>query len=605
MKFLLIPVLFCLSFFSCSSNSHAEDVSGAVLRLEHFRLLFGASSDMSEKVVLADSMARICMDAGRPEQALHWWQEKAGLLEQLGSFHHAYYTWKFLAQGLEFGRFPLSGNRSVKPGAMPSLLEQGRGGERSMETKDSLLQDAYIHMVSDAMQAGLNREGMEAAYGFFHRWPEAGREQKASVLSNLGSLYMYAGRMEDSYACHRQALELLPLAKETEVLVYRNLAGWFFAAGQMDSSLAYLLKIRPLVAGSAVLNLDFYYNNLACLYSALGQEDMATRYFGMALDAVDKEGGKSFRKTRILVNMSNMCRNVGDWKQAESYLQESIALSREIGYKEVEYQAHLHLASLLAETGDSAGAYKEMDLAYRQRDSVRNSENEEAVYNIRKDFELEKLHADLQSAELNNVKKKLSVTILAFVTFFLLIAMSVLLYRLKREKEESGEALRELSRKADDLQKDVEAESHRALSGSVDSTYKDGILHSVQEELVKLEAAIPKASREELEKDCGRILRLVQSGCAEDRWKTFIAGFEASYPHFFSHLEQEVPGLTRSEKRLAALLAAGLNAKEIASMIHRTPRSVGTFIYRLRKKAGVPADMKTPDYFGNLKKDSR
>ena len=179
------------------------------------------------------------MDAGRPEQALHWWQEKAGLLEQLGSFHHAYYTWKFLAQGLEFGRFPLSGNRSVKPGAMPSLLEQGRGGERSMETKDSLLQDAYIHMVSDAMQAGLNREGMEAAYGFFHRWPEAGREQKASVLSNLGSLYMYAGRMEDSYTCHRQALELLPLAKETEVLVYRNLAGWFFAAGQMDSSLAY------------------------------------------------------------------------------------------------------------------------------------------------------------------------------------------------------------------------------------------------------------------------------------------------------------------------------------------------------------------------------
>ena len=73
----------------------------------------------------------------------------------------------------------------------------------------------------------------------------------------------------------------------------------------------------------------------------------------------------------------------------------------------------------------------------------------------------------------------------------------------------------------------------------------------------------------------------------------------------FQELEQEVPGLTRSEKRLAALLAAGLIAKEIASMIHRTPRSVGTFIYRLRKKAGVPADMKTPDYFGKLKKDSR
>ena len=519
------------------------------LKLEHWFLLYDAETRFAEKISLVDSILGLCMEVGRYEEAAGYWTQKASMQEKAGSFREAYYTWKSLGQALQYGILPV-------------------------RTEDSLAMTASLQMVSDAMQAGMSQEGIEAAYAFLHRWPDASKTMLASVYSNLA------------------------------MLVYRNLAGWFFASKQMDSSLFYLMKIRPLVVAFPDLNLDFYYNNLACIYSELGQNDLALHYFGLALDEVDKNAEKSFRKTRILVNMSNMSRGADDVASAEAYLQEAIALSREIGYKEVECYAHEDYAALLYEEGKLQQAYQELQAAYRLRDSVWNREREEVVYNLRKDFELEKMQSDLKMAELANSQKKLSLTILSLVIFFLLIALSVLLYRLKRGKQESDEVIRDIQEENDFLAKGIETEKQRGADRSMSNAYKDEVLHQIQEETALLQETVRSLSKDEVERACARIARLAQSGSVENRWKQYLADFEATYPYFFVNLEQKVSGLTRSEKRLAAFLASGLNAKEIANLTGRTPRSIGTFIYRLRKKIGLGNEVKTSDYFEALREES-
>ena len=588
MRYCRFCVWFLLSFF-LSEGVAGQDVflpaegessvAEKNLKLEHWFLRYDAETRFTEKVDLADSILDLCMDIGRYDEAAVYWQQKASMQEKAGSFREAYYTWKSLGQALQYG-----------------IL--------SVREEDSLAMTASLHMVSDAMQAGMSQEGIEAAYAFLHRWPDASKAMLASVYSNLASLYMYSGRMEDAFYYHRQALSLLPLPVEEEVLVYRNLAGWFFASKQMDSSLFYLMKIRPLVVAFPDLNLDFYYNNLACIYSELGQKDLALHYFGLALAEVDKNAEKSFRKTRILVNMSNMSQGVGDVASAEAYLQEAIALSREIGYKEVECYAHEDYAALLYEEGKLQQAYRELHAAYHLRDSVWNREREEVVYNLRKDFELEKMQSDLKMAELANSQKKLSLTILSLVIFFLLIALSVLLYRLKRGKQESDEVIRDIQEENDFLAKGIETEKQRGADRSMSNAYKDEVLHQIQEETARLQETVRSLSKDEVERACARIARLAQSGSVENRWKQYLADFEATYPYFFVNLEQKVSGLTRSEKRLAAFLASGLNAKEIANLTGRTPRSIGTFIYRLRKKIGLGNEVKTSDYFEALREES-
>ena len=251
MRYCRFCVWFLLSFF-LSEGVAGQDVflpaegessvAEKNLKLEHWFLRYDAETRFTEKVDLADSILDLCMDIGRYDmdigrydEAAVYWQQKASMQEKAGSFREAYYTWKSLGQALQYG-----------------IL--------SVREEDSLAMTASLHMVSDAMQAGMSQEGIEAAYAFLHRWPDASKAMLASVYSNLASLYMYSGRMEDAFYYHRQALSLLPLPVEEEVLVYRNLAGWFFASKQMDSSLFYLMKIRPLVVAFPDLNLDFYYN---------------------------------------------------------------------------------------------------------------------------------------------------------------------------------------------------------------------------------------------------------------------------------------------------------------------------------------------------------
>lgn len=50
------------------------------------------------------------------------------------------------------------------------------------------------------------------------------------------------------------------------------------------------------------------------------------------------------------------------------------------------------------------------------------------------------------------------------------------------------------------------------------------------------------------------------------------------------------------EQRLCALLASNLTPKEIAEITNRSPRTIETMIYRIRKKLGLASDVKIPLY---------
>jgi DNA-binding CsgD family transcriptional regulator len=69
----------------------------------------------------------------------------------------------------------------------------------------------------------------------------------------------------------------------------------------------------------------------------------------------------------------------------------------------------------------------------------------------------------------------------------------------------------------------------------------------------------------------------------EDFEKYFIE----VHPEFFSRLKQRYPELTPAEQKVCALLRLNLNSKEIASLTHKTTRSVETIRTTIRKKMGL------------------
>ena len=59
---------------------------------------------------------------------------------------------------------------------------------------------------------------------------------------------------------------------------------------------------------------------------------------------------------------------------------------------------------------------------------------------------------------------------------------------------------------------------------------------------------------------------------------------------FFERLQNLCPDITRTEKRLAALLRMELSSKEIASIMNISPKSVDMSRYRLRKKMNIDSE---------------
>ena len=67
-------------------------------------------------------------------------------------------------------------------------------------------------------------------------------------------------------------------------------------------------------------------------------------------------------------------------------------------------------------------------------------------------------------------------------------------------------------------------------------------------------------------------------------WEDFKLEFEKNYPSFFEKLLSKAPNLSITEQKHCAYLFVNMSAKEVASLINLSPRSVETARYRIKKK---------------------
>lgn len=72
--------------------------------------------------------------------------------------------------------------------------------------------------------------------------------------------------------------------------------------------------------------------------------------------------------------------------------------------------------------------------------------------------------------------------------------------------------------------------------------------------------------------------------------KEFDTHVNSVYGSFIHNLNQNYPGLSNNEHRMAALIRMDLSSKEMASILGISPKSVDMNRYRMRKKLGLDAD---------------
>ncbi len=122
-------------------------------------------------------------------------------------------------------------------------------------------------------------------------------------------------------------------------------------------------------------------------------------------------------------------------------------------------------------------------------------------------------------------------------------------------------------------------------------------LYTLDYALKKLESVRDDDKRDDLMveiKDCAAAIdsEAVRNACK--------ATFDAMYPDFSKKLLKISPDLNDTELRLCIFMALGQSTKDVAVLTRRSIRTIETSIYHLRKKLGIPAEEKTPDFLKKL-----
>ncbi|MDD2965255.1 MAG: tetratricopeptide repeat protein [Bacteroidales bacterium] len=86
------------------------------------------------------------------------------------------------------------------------------------------------------------------------------------------------------------------------------------------------------------------------------------------------------------------------------------------------------------------------------------------------------------------------------------------------------------------------------------------------------------------------VVRNLKKSIDRGAWQEFETRFEQVHEAFFVQLNSRFPDLTPNDRRICAFLKLNMSTKDIALLTNRSPRSIESARYRLKKKLGLGAE---------------
>lgn len=174
------------------------------------------------------------------------------------------------------------------------------------------------------------------------------------------------------------------------------------------------------------------------------------------------------------------------------------------------------------------------------------------------------------------------------IDYIELVARMDVAFRLK-EQEEFIQSL---------FQKNLDTQVRKLTSSSMLLLEKNSMLKNYYNSLNDIESQLEKGKKESpieaIQSSLQQIKTLKHSIKEQfeldDSWLAFKKHFEEVNPTFFKTLGEHFGKLTAKDLKLCAYLKLGMEIKEMANILHISPGSIRTAIYRLKKKVDLGVD---------------
>ncbi|WP_316815708.1 tetratricopeptide repeat protein [Pedobacter nyackensis] len=453
---------------------------------------------------------------------------------------------------------------------------------------DSMLNKAYVNQATSYLHMGNYPHALQL---YFKAIPGAQKLGDSytlfSIYERMGILYHFENDNNNALKYFFQALKQFSLKKpenkkqtERKAALLKNIGIVFNETKKYDESAQYfneaLNLARQLNDHELIANVI---NDQASLYLNLGKSDLAFKQFKEAME-IRKKYNDEWGLTRSYLNIGQFYLTRKDYKSAEAYLKDAIALGKKVQFWQNVNTASLYLFQLYKEKGDLSNALNTLELNKTVNDTLYDEERTRKIGQLETQFEFERKQLEFEVKQ----REKNLYYWLAGVTLGLSLIIVTLLFYLQKNKTRNVQLEQaHLTLEKIELERNIELKDKELTTNILQLIQKNELIEEVSEKLYDYKRNASEESQLVIQK----VLADLQSNLHPELLQEFEFRFQQVHQEFFNILNEKYPNLSPSERRLCAFLKLNMTTKEISAITYQSTKSIEIARTRLRKKLNL------------------
>lgn len=409
------------------------------------------------------------------------------------------------------------------------------------------------------------------------------------ILASIAVAYKNNNDVETSIAYNKKSLKYFRKGEVDQAITFTNIGNNFSEIHEIDSALYYYQKAEDVYTKCNASPASFYK-----LYTAKAQmyfDNKMSAKAAQLLTTIETEPLKDKDKAQVfLLKSKTSDLPTEKLNYAKEALKYSLLGSDILSQKESHYIIYNELKSgnQYADALDHYESYQVLE------DSIFNREKSKAVQKVILQQVMDDKNAEIRMNQLEFAKDKAEKNkAILYIVLALVIALFILVllyFRYRSQKQKTR----------------IETQSKELLEQE-NNGIKDELIHVVFESdrnFEFLQGAKKKLKEikhsSDKDKQISSLSALVNGFVAsESEKRNYKDKVEQVKADFFEKVEQNAK-LTKTEKKMTALLKLDLSTKEIAAILNVTDSTVEVYRSRLRKKLNIEKDQSLPKFLNNL-----
>jgi tetratricopeptide (TPR) repeat protein len=326
-------------------------------------------------------------------------------------------------------------------------------------------------------------------------------------------------------------------------------------------------------------------NNLGLLYMEKGRYPRAINCFRKSIQ-LSKEIVNPYQEANALLNIAQVYIRKHQFDSAGTYLNKAEPVIKDLGENQLLKELNEYYYELYSGKKEYEKALSYFQKYKDVQDSIFSQEtrNKIAALNIKfetakKEAENIRLKSELAIKQITQNRLVLIIFIISLLFAAITIAFFYIWKYLKQKHTISKQESQLLSERLEHSSQEV---ASKALHLASQNEFRAKLLETTNEVYDRLD----ETGKESIK----TLLKNIESNIDQSAWHEFETRFEQVHEKFFNKLNGLFPELTPNDRRICAFLKLDLSTKDIALLTHRSPRSIESARYRLKKKFGLGAE---------------